>query len=157
VAGDAVAALFPARLRTNAFMAYKEDLPIIGIGQNGGYVDLDDLIRMNWAMINFTSQGRAGRFLVWTRTGVNAATNAAMEERYLKEFGPRFVNIRARMSSLWAFEITGLTPTQKDLDAIAVGSVPPSFRSDAVHHNDYGQYVIAVSFYLAGLSLAFWS
>ncbi|MCL4065892.1 hypothetical protein M3484_04855 [Pseudomonas sp. GX19020] len=48
-----------------------------------------------------------------------------MEARYLKEFGPRFVNIRAILSSLWAFQVSGLTPTQEDLDAIAVGSVPP--------------------------------
>lgn len=156
-AGDAVTMPSPSRVKTFAYDAYRSGFPIIGIGQNAGYEDIDDLIRMNWAMINWTSQGRAGRFLVWTRTGVSAATNADMEARYLKEFGPRFVNIRAALSSLWAFQITGLTPTQADLDAIDVGSIPPSFRSDTVHHNDAGQYVIAVCFYRAGVSLSYWS
>ncbi|MCL4068789.1 hypothetical protein M3484_19685 [Pseudomonas sp. GX19020] len=157
VAGAAVTMPSPSRVKTAAYDAFRGGFPIIGIGQNGGYVDLDDLIRMNWAMINWTSQGRAGRFLVWTRTGVNAATNAEMEARYQKEFGPRFVNIRAMLSSLWAFKTAGITPTQADLDAIGVGSIPPSFLSDAVHHNDAGQYVIAVCFYLAGVSLSYWS
>ncbi|WP_283177491.1 hypothetical protein [Gemmobacter sp. 24YEA27] len=156
-AGAAVMMPSPCRVKTAAYDAYRDGFPIIGIGQNGGYSDLEDLIRMNWAMINWTSQGRAGRFLVWTRTGVNAATNAEMEARYLKEFGPRFVNIRAMLSSLWAFQVAGLTPTSDDLAAIAVGSIPPSLRSDGVHHNDAGQYVIAVCFYLAGVSLSYWS
>jgi hypothetical protein len=65
-------------------------------------------------------------------------------------FGQRFINWREYISSMQAFYDAGLTPTQADLDAIAEGSLPPSFWSspdDMIHLNAKGYTLLGKLIY----------
>lgn len=53
-------------------------------------------------------------------------------------FGPLFFDTRAYLASPQLWEDTGLTPTQADLDAQAIGVKPPSVSADDAHFNPAG-------------------
>jgi len=108
------------------------------IGQNGGYSNNDQLVDYYKRMIDFS--GTSNYVLIGLHTG-NAASRSELEDTMTKAFGLRYINWRKYISSLDAFRDAGIEPTQADLDAIAVGSLPPAFWSssmDAVHLNTTG-------------------
>lgn len=119
--------------------AYKNPFATcLWIGQNGGYSNNDDLVDYYKRMIEFS--GTSNYVLIGLHTG-NAATRADLENTMTKAFGLHYINWRKYVSSLEAFKDAKLEPTQADLDAIAVGSLPPAFWSsstDAVHLNTTG-------------------
>jgi len=58
-------------------------------------------------------------------------------------FGPLFFDTRAYLASAQLWEDTGLTPTQADLDAQAIGVKPPSVSENDGHLNGDGYKAVA--------------
>ena len=116
---------------------------VIFIGQNGGYSDINELINQIRSMVDFS---RNKQYVVCGLTSGNATSRASLESVMQQEFGRRFINLREYLSTYGVYD-AGITPTQADLDAIAVGSVPPSLLVDSVHFNAAGYAVIGNQIY----------
>lgn len=154
VAGDAVVVgEIPQRVVTYAYNNHRRGITIWWLGQNGGYTDLNNLLAMVKSGVAWQTDSR---FLVMTPPTSTAAARAEVEALFRDAFGDKYVNIRAYMSSYWALNLAGITPTATDESDIAVGRVPESLRGDSVHHNDAGQLVIATVLYQRGKELGYW-
>jgi len=114
------------------------------IGQNGGYSSNDNLVLYHKRMIEFS--GTNEYLIIGLHTGT-AASRSDIEMTMEKEFGLRYINWRKYISSLQAFydlsmiKGTQIEPSQDDLNAIAVGSLPPAFwasATDSIHLNADG-------------------
>ncbi len=109
---------------------------IIWIGQNtGGHSSNAQLIEYYRQMIDFS--GCTNTIVIGLHTET-AVSRAELEKDMFEAFGQRYINWREYISSREAFYDAALTPTQADLNAIADGSLPPSFWSNAtdnVHLN----------------------
>lgn len=96
-AGTAVAITRPAALRTAFDISRNAPfLIILFIGQNGGYDDLDDLVRIHRLMIDHAS---AEHVLILGVTSGTAATRSDYELRMTQEFGRRFLNLRQYLTT----------------------------------------------------------
>jgi lysophospholipase L1-like esterase len=133
----------PTPIITDNHINRRDDIMVIFIGQNGGYSDDNELINQIRSMVDFS---RNKQYVVCGLTTGNATSRAALENAMQQEFGRRFINLREYLSTYGVYD-AGITPTQADLDAMAVGAVPPSLLSDTVHFNSYGYTVIGNQIY----------
>lgn len=120
-------------------LAYKNYLPIIFIGQNGGWKDVDDLKAQIQAIID--KYGNHEHYLVLGLTTDTAVSRADIEQDMLEEFGEHYINLREHISAD-GMMLAGLLATEEDKKAIEVGSIPPSLLHDTVHFNSLGYDLI---------------
>lgn len=81
--------------------------------------------------------------------------STAMNNQMANEYGDHFVDTHAYMIA-HGFNITGLTPTQQDIDDINNGRVPHSFlANDYIHINQYGGQIVAMAIKEKLLSLGY--
>lgn len=139
--GEEVVINRPTPIITDAMINRRSDIMVIWIGQNGGYSSTQELINQIKAMVDFNNAIRT-EYVVCGLTSGTAESRASMEYEMLQAFGRRFINLREELSK-FGLEDAGITPTQADLDAMAVGAVPPSLLVDSVHFNAAGYTVIA--------------
>lgn len=143
------------RLRNNA------DLAIIFMGQNGGYTSNQDLINQHKLMINHANNKNT---IILGLSSGTALSRAAYETAMKTEFGNYFISLREYLTtpiynsentiiSCYGLNDAGLTPTQDDLNKIAVGQVPPQLLSDAVHYTTALKTVIGNMLYKKCLEL----
>ena len=118
---------------------FKNYLPIIFIGQNGGYQDNQQLVDQIKSIVNMEKYNE--RYLVLGLTTGTAESRSDLEKLMETEFGTKYVNLREEISSK-GMEIAGVTPNKEDVLAMKMGSVPPSLLSDKVHFNAKGYEVI---------------
>lgn len=116
---------------------------IFFVGQNGGYSSNEDLVAQYKAMVSFSP---TNNYLVIGLATGTAESRKDLEKLMTKEFGARYVNLRAYMSSNAIYD-AGLTPTAKDQEAMEKGSVPPALMADAIHFNNTGYKVIGEHLY----------
>ncbi|MCM3216099.1 phage baseplate upper protein [Niallia taxi] len=134
-AGEAVVIDRPTAIITNAQMTKSSsDINIFFIGQNGGWTDDAEHIQQVKDMIKFSG---SDRYVVLGLTTGTTASRADKEKAFQQAFGRNYINLREYLSTYAIYDV-GLTPTQADLDAMAVGSVPPSILNDPVHFNGFG-------------------
>jgi len=69
------------------------------------------------------------------------------EQMLSDEFGLRFFNWRERAIN-YALSDLGITPTQSDIDNIAIGKIPTSLLNDSIHYKDLAQAYQAWLFYM---------
>jgi hypothetical protein len=134
-AGDAVTVGRPAPVISLAMRTRMADIWIMEWGQNGGFEDMDTLVRRYWSTIH---QITSGRWIVCGPSTGTAASRATVETRLLTEFGFRFFSPRAYLATYAALAERSITPTSQDDTDIAAGTIPESLRSDAVHLNAAG-------------------
>ena len=129
-AGSAVTINRPTALRTDFDMTKNAPyLMVIFMGQNGGYTDIDDLIRWHRLMIN---HAKAKHVIVLGLSSGSASSRADYEAAMKKEFGRYFISLREYLSK-YGLADQSITPTAADNTAMSSGTVPPSCLSDAVH------------------------
>lgn len=95
-----------------------------------------------------------GRFLVLsilTRSGIGETDADNVEIRAVNntlqlKYPRNFVNIRDWLVQ-YGVEAAGLSPTQADLDATAIGAIPPALMADSLHPNAAGRKAIAIYVY----------
>lgn len=134
----------------------KPHLQVIFIGQNGGYNNIDELIKQHKYLIEHS---QAEHTVILGLSSGTAALRADYEKAMRKEFGRLFVSLREYLAaptygtggntivSCYGLDDAGLKPTQADLDAIALGMVPPQLLSDNVHFTDATKKVIGNMIY----------
>ena len=119
-------------------------IPIVFMGQNGGYKDDQDLADQINTILEMDKSNE--KYLVLGLTTATASTRASLESTMESAYGNRYINLREYIVEN-GLEQTGVEPTAEDLAAIEVGSVPPSLLSDPVHFNANGYKVIANAVY----------
>lgn len=155
--GDAVVIDRPTAIRTNYDRNRNEPyLMVIFMGQNGGYSDLDDLVRQHRLMIEHAN---AEHVIVLGLSSGTAAQRADYEERMRKEFGRYFISLREYLSTpiYTDGEITscyGMADQNVEIDSdytyggkttkqeIEEGTVPHQILADGVHYTDGTKTVI---------------
>ena len=156
-AGEAVTLKRPTAMRTNFDRVRNAPyLMVIYIGQNGGYTDLDDLVRMHRLMIEHS---HAKNVVVLGFSSGSATQRSEYEARMRKEFGRYFISLREYLAhpiyaedgstivSCYGLDDAGLTATDADLAAIATGTVPPQLLADSVHYTTTTRTVIGNMLY----------
>ena len=107
----------------------KNDIQVIFIGQNGGYTNIDDLVRQQRLMIEHSNNDK---YIILGLTSGSATERAELEQRMIREYGRRYINLREYIST-YGMEDAELEPTETDLAEMAEGKVPTSLRFDTVH------------------------
>ena len=156
-AGEAVTLNRPTAMRTHFDRVRNAPhLMVIYIGQNGGYNDLDDLVRMHRLMIEHS---HAKNVVVLGFSSGSESGRAEYEARMRKEFGRYFISLREYLAhpiyaedgntimSCYGLDDAGLTATEADLTAIATGTVPPQLLADSVHYTATTRTVIGTMLY----------
>lgn len=126
---------------TNGAKNIKSIASVFWMGTNesftGGVIDLDVYVDVLKRNIQYQGVSRCVVIGVYGGTGISGMSVAqleAMEARMQKEFGSYYFNIRKYVTTN-ALADAGITPTQADTDAIALGKCPPSLLADGLHPN----------------------
>lgn len=165
-AGEAVTINRPTAIRTDFDMNKNNPyLMIIYIGQNGGYTDLDDLVRQHKLMIQHAS---ADHVIILGLSSGTAANRKDYEDRMKKEFGRYFISLREYLAhpiyggedgntivSCYGLADQNLEPGSKEyngttynaLEEIATGTVPHQILQDSVHYTTGTKTVIGNMIY----------
>ncbi len=133
-------------LVTDASSKYLNYLPVVYIGQNGGYTDFADLIRQQRAIIDHQTANQDRFVIVGMHTGT-AESRAPLEKAMLDEYGDKYINLRQYMATD-AMADAGLEPTEEDLRLMAQGSTHYSLMvPDHCHFNSTGYALIGKLIY----------
>lgn len=139
-AGKTVHVNAGTKIVTSGSISYNNYLPIIFIGQNGGWHSYDELISQQMSIVKSTLRDR-DKFLILGLTTGNTTSSSGLETEMLNYYGDRYINLREYLSSEGMYD-AGLVPTDQDLEAMKTGSVPPGLLIDKVHLNAYGYTLI---------------
>ncbi len=122
---------------------YLNYLPVIFIGTNGGYVDSEDLIMQQRAMINHYAENK-DRFII---IGIHIGTQEereGLEKAMEKEYGAQYINLREYMSTQGIDDANkllnaGIKASSHDKEMIKEGKTPASLMvKDELHFNACG-------------------
>jgi lysophospholipase L1-like esterase len=119
-------------------------IPIIFIGQNGGYDDINDLIAQQRAIISHQkmSELNQGKFII---VGLHTGTEDSrreLEAAMQAEYGDQYINLRDYMATS-GLKDAGIEPTEEDKEMMADGMTPASLmNSDKLHFNEAGYKLI---------------
>lgn len=128
-----------------------EEIMVIFMGQNGGYKDNADLIRMHRLMIDHC---KGKEYVVLGLSSGTEAQRREYEDAMKDAFGRRFISLRAYLAhpiydndgetviSCYGLDDAGLDATDEDIERIKVGQVPQTLLSDAVHYTAATKKVI---------------
>lgn len=158
VAGEAVIIKRPTAVRTAFDRLHNQasEVMILFIGQNGGYTDLTDLIRMHQQMINHF---KGKEYLVLGLSSGTESQRAEYEKQMKQAFGRRFVSLREYLAhpvydtdgktviSCYGLDDAGLDPTDADIERIKQGQVPQTLLADSVHYTAATKTVIGTMLY----------
>lgn len=125
---------------------YLDYLPVVFIGQNGGYVDIHDLISQQRAIIDKQSVNNDRFIIIGLHTGT-AVDRKTLEDAMTTEYGDKYINLREYMCSQGikdANDVLGanIAVTAEDKSMMENGETPASLLSDAVHFDKYGYELI---------------
>ncbi len=158
VAGEAVTIKRPTAIRTAFDRLHNQpsEVMILFIGQNGGYIDIADLIRMHQQMI---SHFKGKEYLVLGLSSGTESQRAEYEKQMKQAFGRRFVSLREYLAhpvydtdgktviSCYGLDDAGLDPTDADIERIKLGQVPQTLLADSVHYTAATKTVIGTMLY----------
>lgn len=139
VEGKSVKVKDESPIKTDSLYKYKNYVPIIFMGQNGGFNTNQELINQINSILKMNKSNK--KFLVLGLTTGDSISRSALETAMKEEFGSRYLNLREYVSKN-GLSIAGIKPSQKDLTAMKIGAMPPSLLSDKVHFNEYGYRVV---------------
>ena len=157
-AGEAVTIKRPTAVRTAFDRLHNQpsEVMILFIGQNGGYADLTDLIRMHQQMI---SHFKGKEYLVLGLSSGTESQRAEYEKQMKQAFGRRFVSLREYLAhpvydtdgktviSCYGLDDAGFDPTDADIERIKQGQVPQTLLADSVHYTAATKTVIGTMLY----------
>ncbi|WP_350346139.1 hypothetical protein ABR335_09155 [Heyndrickxia faecalis] len=142
-AGEARTINRPTPLITNFDKNYNDGIMIIYMGQNGGFASDAEAVRLHKLMIQHSN---AKHTVILGYSSGTAAERESYEAAMTNEFGRYFISLREYLSQ-YGLDDAGITPTQADMDAMAMGKTPPSLLVDSVHYNAECKTVIGHMLY----------
>jgi lysophospholipase L1-like esterase len=125
---------------TSGSVNYQRYIPVIFIGQNGGWSNPTELISQQKAMIDYQNT-KDNKFIIIGLSSGDSKSRRDLEAEMKNAYGDKFINLREYLSTK-ALSDAGIVPTNKDNEAMSAGSVPPSLLSDTVHFNAQGYELI---------------
>lgn len=130
-------------MHINALEAYKDDIHIVFMGQNGSFTDNDDLIRQIKSIIPQEIYA-SGKYLVIGLSSGSAQEREEIESALYTEFGERFINSREELSGERVYEFVDVLSSE-DIEFMEKGMIPQALRieNDLVHLNGEGYKVLA--------------
>jgi lysophospholipase L1-like esterase len=143
-AGASVDVTAGTEIITSASTQCLDYIPIIFIGQNGGYDDINDLIAQQRAIISHQkmSELNQGKFII---VGLHTGTEDSrreLEAAMQAEYGDQYINLRDYMATS-GLKDAGIEPTEEDKEMMADGMTPASLmNSDKLHFNEAGYKLI---------------
>jgi hypothetical protein len=143
-AGDEVTVDEGTEINTSASSENLDYIPVVFIGQNGGYDDIDDLIAQQRAIINHQtlSEENQGKFIIVGLHTGTAQDRSELEAAMLDEYGDQYINLREYMSTS-GLEDAGIEATEEDKEMMKDGMTPTSLMvNDKLHFNSYGYELI---------------
>lgn len=152
--GDDIVIDRPTAMRIYSDYTYNKvnDLNIIFMGSNGGYVDdYDTLINQHKLMIE---RSGSKKWIVLGMTLGNNETMAEYERKMTFAFGRRFISLRTYLTK-YGMEDANLTPTEDDTTKMSIGEMPQSLLVDTIHYNDACKTVIGNLIYKRLVELGF--
>lgn len=125
---------------------YRAAIPIVFIGQNGGYSSDADLIRQQKAILRNQIGAEKQYIIVGLHTGT-AKQRAPLEKKMQQTYGDHYINLRAILSKNGT-KIAGLKATKEDRRQMRSGMVPASLLAeDHLHFNAKGYRTVAKVIY----------
>ncbi|SFG50951.1 Aryl-phospho-beta-D-glucosidase BglC, GH1 family [Lachnospiraceae bacterium C7] len=124
------------KITTFASKSYRNYISIVFVGTNGGYDNLDDLIKQQKAIINSRTKN-TDRYLIVGLTSGSAKDFKEFDKVMKKTYKDKYFNLREYLTTD-ALKNANITPTTEDEQYMKNGVIPPSLRSDAVHYNKVG-------------------
>jgi siderophore synthetase component len=126
---------------TQGSVDYENYIPIIFIGQNGGYDDIGDLIAQQQAVIDHGT-GPEDRYLINGLHTGDARSREELESAMEEAWGDHYINLREYMATD-GMKDAGLVATEEDLLRMQEGETPDSLLKDGLHFNDSAEKLIA--------------
>ena len=156
--GTAVKINRPTAIRTDFDRNHNKqsELMVLFIGQNGGYADMYDLVRMHRLMIDHF---KGKEYIILGLSSGTKAQRTDYESRMKKEFGRRFISLREYLAepiydadgrtviSCYGLSDAGIDPTETDIEQIKLGQVPQMLLADSVHYTAATKTVIGTMLY----------
>lgn len=140
--GDAVTIAAGTKIETIGSFSYVDDIPIIYIGQNGGWDnDPEVLIAQQQAIID-TFEKNKDKFIILGLATRYYAYDEELEQAMEEHWGDHYINLRAELSSYDNISTTEVTITDSDWNKIDAGLVPDCLLSDVTHYNAIGYEMI---------------
>lgn len=135
-----------SRVVTYAAAHYRSAIPVIFIGQNGGYSNTADLIRQQKAIIHNQIGAEHQYIVVGLHTGT-AKQRTALEKKMQQTYGDHYINLRKILSKNGT-KIAGIKTTKEDRRMMRAGMVPASLLADDhLHFNAKGYRTVAKVIY----------
>lgn len=135
-----------SRVVTYAAAHYRSAIPVIFIGQNGGYSNTADLIRQQKAIIHNQIGAEHQYIVVGLHTGT-AKQRTALEKKMQQTYGDHYINLRKILSKNGT-KIAGIKATKEDRRMMRAGMVPASLLADDhLHFNAKGYRTVAKVIY----------
>lgn len=158
----------PQYVITKEMREHKDDIQIIFMGTNGGWmITADDaetrikkLTSQIDMMIDYNTSKKyiiIGMHYFYSWVLYNGLTKEQLENAMLLKYGNHYINLRKYMIE-YGLADAGLTATEKDTEAINNGNVPPSLLySDGIHGNAYFYNILANLVNKKGIELGYWN
>lgn len=130
-------------MQINSLEAYKDDIHVVFMGQNGSFSDNNDLIYQIKSIIPQEIY-KSGRYLVIGLSSGSAEERKEMESALFEEFGERFINSREILSGERVYEFVA-DLSSEDVAFMEQGMIPQALRikDDFVHLNGEGYNMLA--------------
>lgn len=150
--GEAVEVKAGTIIETSQMKYHNTDIMAIFMGQNGVWATPDDLISQYIRMIQYSENG--GKYVVVGLHSGTASERAELETAMAEEFEEHYINLRKYFVENGLAD-AGLTPTEEDISAMALGKTPPSLMADGLHLNTYGATIMWTLIYNKMISFGY--
>lgn len=132
---------------------------IIFIGQNGGFVDEEDLKDQ---VRKIADSNKDGRFIAMTTHGSGSTDD--LVELFKEEFGNNYIDLKQYLVNDAIYDVIdqgflpddGTYPTATDVSDMSAGNVPSTLLYDSIHLTAYGYQAIGYRCYIKGKELGYW-
>ncbi len=128
----------------NEYEEYEDYFSIVFIGQNGGWENPDDLVKLQKMILDKYGDGK-NYLIIGLHTGT-AEERSELESVMEQEYGNHYLNLREYMCEN-GLKKAGIKPTDEDKERLSEGIVPRSLLSDDVHFNAKGYKVLGDAVY----------
>ncbi len=157
----------PQYVVTKEMREHKDDIQIIFVGTNGGWmITADDaetrikkIISQIDMMIDYNTSKKyiiIGMHYFYSSVLYNGLTKEMLENAMLLKYGNHYINLRKYMIE-YGLSDAGLTATEADTEAINNGDVPPSLLyDDGIHGNSEFYRILATLVNKKGVELGYW-
>lgn len=158
----------PQYVVTKEMREHKDDIQIIFVGTNGGWmITADDaetrikkIISQIDMMIDYNTSKKyiiIGMHYFYSWVLYNELTKEQLENAMKLKYGNHYINLRKYMIE-YGLADAGLTATETDTEAINNGNVPPSLLySDGIHGNAIFYNILANLVNKKGIELGYWN